>query len=108
MIRRSVALLLPLLACGGAPEADDGGSEKGPAHVVAAEIGVAAAQRFVETADALGVVVPRVGHVATLSAPAATRIARVYVAAGSAVRRGDPLVDFERPTFEAAAQSANT
>ena len=62
---------------------------------------------FAETIDALGAVTTRAGHVAVLAAPAPTRIARVFVAAGTPVKRGDPLVEFEQAPFDAAAASAD-
>ena len=62
---------------------------------------------FAETIDALGAVTTRAGHVAVLAAPAPTRISRVFVAAGTPVKRGDPLVEFEQAPFDAAAASAD-
>jgi RND family efflux transporter MFP subunit len=75
--------------------------------VVSAEVAAAAAQRFVETVDADGVVSPRAGHIASLSAPSPTRVAKVYVSFGAHVKAGDPLVEFEQPAFDAAASGAD-
>jgi RND family efflux transporter MFP subunit len=61
---------------------------------------------FTETVGAIGVVTVRPGHSASLSAPAATRIARVNVAEGQRVSRGAPLVVFEQTVFREAARSA--
>lgn len=58
------------------------------------------------TIVATGTVAPRPGSFATLSAPAATRITRVYVAAGDRVRAGQPLVDFDRAPFAATFRQA--
>jgi RND family efflux transporter MFP subunit len=58
--------------------------------------------------EALGTVTPRAGHYAELSAPAATRVARIFVAAGEPVAAGAPLIEFERAPFEAAARSAES
>lgn len=77
-------------------------------HEVGATIGTATAERFDETVDATGLVVPRPGGMATLAAPAAARVARVYVTAGSPVHAGDPLIAFEPAPFEAALKSAES
>ncbi len=77
-----------------------------PKAAVAAEVATVTVERFEESVDAVGTVTARVGRVASLAAPAPTRIARVFVAMGSAVRAGDPLVEFERAPFEAAAAGA--
>jgi len=77
-------------------------------HEVGATIGTATAERFDETVDASGLVVPRPGGMATLAAPAAARVARVYVSAGSPVHAGDPLIAFEQAPFEAALKSAES
>jgi RND family efflux transporter MFP subunit len=73
---------------------------------VAASVAPAESRRFTETVDAVGVVSPRIGHVASLAAPAPTRVAKVFVAAGARVNVGDPLVEFEQAPFDAAAKSA--
>ena len=84
-----------------------GGSEE---EVGQATVGVRTAVASVQdvplTVAALGTVTPRPGRHAALSAPAATRVARIFVVAGQAVREGDPLIEFERAPFEAAARSA--
>jgi membrane fusion protein (multidrug efflux system) len=51
-------------------------------------------------------VVSRAGHVATLSAPAAGRVARTFVTTGQTVRQGETLIEMDRAPFEAALQSA--
>ena len=50
----------------------------------------------------------RPGRVATLAAPAAARVANVFVAPGSPVHAGDPLIEFEQAPFEAARKSAES
>ena len=69
---------------------------------------VAARAPFASMVEALGVVMPRAGHYAELSAPAATRVARIFVVAGEPVAAGAPLIEFERAPFEAAARSAES
>src|SRR5436309_1824415 len=51
-------------------------------------------------------VLPRPDRFASLAPPEQTRVARIFVVAGQAVAKGDPLIEFERAPFEAAAQSA--
>jgi membrane fusion protein (multidrug efflux system) len=80
------------------------------AHAPVIAVGTAVAQRapFSHVIGSLGTVSPRAGRYAELSAPAPTRVARIYVAAGEQVAAGDPLVEFERAPFEAAARSAES
>ncbi len=74
--------------------------------VVEAETALATAQPFVETIGAIGTVEARVGHFATLSAPAPTRVVNVLVAAGQTVAKGDVLVELEQSAFQSALKSA--
>ena len=74
--------------------------------VVGARTAVAAVQAFQLSVTALGTIAPRPGSFAAMSAPAPTRVARIFVAAGQAVEQGAPLVEFERAPFDAAARSA--
>jgi RND family efflux transporter MFP subunit len=91
-------------ACKGKQEA--AGEEA--AHVVVnAQTVVVAPQAFTETVGALGTVVARAGHVATLSAPAAGRVGQVLVSVGQTVKAGQPLVELDQAPFTAALQSAN-
>jgi RND family efflux transporter MFP subunit len=78
------------------------------APVVAVHTAAAAAAPFAHVIGALGTVAPRAGRYAELSAPAPTRVARIFVAAGQQVAAGAPLVEFERGPFEAAAKSAQS
>ena len=74
--------------------------------VVPVRTATAVRARFAHVVGALGTVVPRPGRFAELSAPAPTRVARIFVVAGQRVAAGEPLVEFERAPFEAAAKSA--
>jgi RND family efflux transporter MFP subunit len=74
--------------------------------VVGARTAVATVQAFQLSVTALGMIAPRPGSYATMSAPAPTRVARIFVAAGQAVQQGTPLIEFERAPFDAAARSA--
>lgn len=96
-----VALALPLLAgCRGAPAPDQAAA--GALPVVAVRTVVATIQPVVRTVSVTGTVVARPGSYAVLSAPAATRVSRVFVSAGDVVRQGAPLVAFDRTAFDAA------
>lgn len=92
-----------LVACGGHDAGDEGDA---PAAVVNAKTAVVRATGFTETLGAIGTVTGRPGHVATLSAPAAARIARVDVAVGQTVAPGTALVELEQTGFTASASGA--
>ncbi len=81
-------------------------SESQPTPVVAVQTAVVEAQPFTETIGAIGNVVGRPGHVASLGAPTATRVSGVYVSEGARVTRGQPLVALDRTAIDAAAQAA--
>ena len=97
-----VLVALTLAACGRGPDA----AARRPS--VPVRTAVAARAPFASAVEALGTVTPRAGHYAELSAPAATRVARIFVAAGEPVAAGAPLIEFERAPFEAAARSAES
>ena len=74
--------------------------------VVGVRTAKAEIQSFTLTVNAIGVIEAHPGSNAALGPPSPTRVARVFVAAGQPVREGDPLVEFERGPFEAAAKHA--
>jgi membrane fusion protein (multidrug efflux system) len=74
--------------------------------VVGARTAVATVGPFERSISALGAVAPRPGRYADLGAPGPTRVARIYVVAGQAVRAGAALIEFDRGPFDAAARSA--
>jgi membrane fusion protein (multidrug efflux system) len=96
------ALLVLAAACSQHAE----GGDTAAAAVVDADTAAARTQAFPQIVQAIGVVVPHPGRFATLAAPAPTRVAQIFVAAGQRVRQGDPLVELERAPFDAAARSA--
>lgn len=98
------AVLIGIAACKGG----EGEEKKDVEPVVNAQTATAVQQSFTETVTAIGTVTPRPGHYAELAAPAPTRVAHIYVSPGDRVQEGDPLVEFERAPFDAAAQSART
>lgn len=103
-MRRStvVAAGLALLAWG-CGKKDEAGAA---AATVGVRTAVAAVQDVPLTVSGTGTVAPRPGRFAALSAPGATRVARIFAMAGQTVREGDPLIEFERAPFEALARSA--
>jgi RND family efflux transporter MFP subunit len=105
--RRGLLLLLAVLpiACRARP-ADEAGS--GAATAVAVHTAAVTVQPFARVVRAIGTVTPRLGRFAELAAPGPTRVARILVAPGQRVAAGDTLIEFERASFDAAAQSAAT
>jgi cobalt-zinc-cadmium efflux system membrane fusion protein len=91
-------------ACGKAADDEAAGEHEA---VVDASVITIAAQRFVETVDAIGTVVARAGHVASLAAAGQTRVTAVPVVVGARVHTGDVLVELEKPPFEAAVRAAD-
>ena len=71
-------------ACGGKADEAEAGPDSAQV-VVGAKTAIATLQPFTETLGAIGMVSARPGHIATLSAPAPSRIAKVYVAVGQRV-----------------------
>lgn len=78
------------------------GGEGATRAQVSAAVATVTTENFVETIDASGVVTPRVGRYAAMSAPAPSRVSSVHVAIGASVRRGDRLVSFEATGLDAA------
>ena len=101
---RIILVALAATALLGCKAKDEG--EKEPAAVVNAQTVVVSAQAFTETFDAIGNVVPRAGHVATLSAPAAGRVGSVVVTTGQTVQAGQILVELDQAPFESALRAA--
>ena len=74
-----VTMTLLLVACIRKDAAESDAGEKTPTPVVAASTAKASIEPFTHTLSAIGSVVARPGRYAALSAPTATRVARVYV-----------------------------
>src|SRR5437667_2109290 len=102
-----VAAALMLTACRGERQAS-AAADMPPSEQTVGGVGTAVAtkQSFPQMVSAIGTVTARPGHFAELSAPAPTRVARIFVAPDQRVQEGDSLVEFERAPFDAAAQSA--
>jgi RND family efflux transporter MFP subunit len=105
-LRAPLLIAALLLAACTKHEADAAGEEEKTPAVVGARTALAVQQPFSETIGAIGTVVARPGHVASLSAPGPTRVARVLVAVGAHVSRGQPLVQLDQTLFHATTQSA--
>ncbi|MFL5620609.1 MAG: efflux RND transporter periplasmic adaptor subunit [Gemmatimonadaceae bacterium] len=106
MLGACAVLSLLLAACAKKDPAEGEAGEKTPQPVVAASTTKASVEPFTHTLSAIGSVVARPGRYAALSAPSATRVARVYVTEGQRVAVGTPLVQFEQVEFNAAASGA--
>ncbi|MEO7085267.1 MAG: efflux RND transporter periplasmic adaptor subunit [Gemmatimonadaceae bacterium] len=91
-----------ILACGKKAASDE---PTGRATVPATTI-VVTPQAFTETLGTIGNVVPRAGHIATLSAPAAGRVAKIEVSLGQSVTAGETLIELDQAPFQSALQSA--
>jgi RND family efflux transporter MFP subunit len=75
--------------------------------VVTVETAPVTLASFSPTVSAVGSVVSSPKGYAELSAPAPSRVLRVLVTAGQAVRAGEPLVQLDAATLQAAANGAN-
>jgi len=105
---RLLAGFLALGAATGGCRGRAAADESAATATVSAQTAVATVQPFARVVRAIGTVTARPGHFAELAAPGATRVARIFVAAGQRVSDGDSLVEFERAPFDASAQSAVT
>lgn len=98
-----LALSLMVAGCGKSDAADDAVQP-----VVSVRTAVVARRAVRETLDGIGTVSTRPDHVARLSAPAMTRVTKVYVTAGQQVREGAPLISFDRAPLDAQAAAASS
>lgn len=84
--------------------------EEGEASATQPSVGaktiVVSTAPFVETLGAIGTVTPRVGHIASLSAPAQGRVDRVLVTPGRAVQQGESLIELDQAPFRASLDAA--
>jgi len=104
MRRRAVittTIAAAFLACHGEKK-----EEESAKPTVSAATIVVEPQAFTETLGAIGTVVSRAGHSAALSAPAAGRVERVFVASGQAVRAGQTLIEMDQAAFQSSLESA--
>ncbi|MEO8560603.1 MAG: efflux RND transporter periplasmic adaptor subunit [bacterium] len=110
LLRRAMAggCAIALMLTGCKKSEAGGAAAEGEATkpTVTATTAVASVEPFTHAIPAIGEVVARPGRFAALSAPAPTRISKVYVSAGQRVAAGAPLVEFEQMGFNAAATGA--
>jgi RND family efflux transporter MFP subunit len=98
----AVVVVASSFACKGKGPADEAETHA----VVNVQTVVVKPQAFTEAVSALGTVVGRAGHVATLMAPVPGRVGGVSATVGQTVRSGQALVELEQGPFNAALQSA--
>lgn len=90
----------------GCTRAASGDAETAKIPEVHADVEAVRSGNYTQTFAVTGTVQPAPGAAAALSAPAAARVARVYVAEGDHVKAGDPLVAFDPTTLNAGASRA--
>jgi len=76
--------------------------------VVGARTALVTRRSVRETIDGIGTITTRPDHMAQMSAPAVTRVTKVYVTVGQRVNAGAPLVSFDRAPLDAQAAAAST
>jgi membrane fusion protein (multidrug efflux system) len=102
------AALLLALAIGACTKKDAAGSDAEVPPVVGARTAVVTRRPVRETIDGIGTIATRPDHMAQMSAPAVTRVTKVYVTVGQQVSEGAPLVSFDRAPLDAQAAAAST
>jgi RND family efflux transporter MFP subunit len=98
----SLIVVAVLSACSKA----NSGNADSTATAVGVRTAVVTIEPFFETLGSIGVVEPRIGHVALLSAPAPTRVIQVFVSAGQNVSRGSTLVVLDQSSLRESVRSA--
>jgi RND family efflux transporter MFP subunit len=76
--------------------------------VVGVKTAVVTRRAVRQTIDGIATITTRPDHMAQMSAPAVTRVTRVYVTVGQRVSTGAPLVSFDRVPLDAQAAAART
>ncbi|HVX41482.1 MAG TPA: efflux RND transporter periplasmic adaptor subunit [Gemmatimonadaceae bacterium] len=99
--------VIALLGAASACHKQGGDGDEDVQAVVPAQTVIVTPQAFTETMGAIGEVVPRAGHVATLSAPAAGRVGQVFVTTGQTVQPGQRLVELDQAPFRVSTQAAD-
>jgi membrane fusion protein, multidrug efflux system len=103
----ALACAVGVMSCRAKQDAERGGESAavGPVRVTA-RVATVTSATFGGVLDATGIVTVRAGHVASLGAPGASRVAAVQVSVGDRVRVGAILVELDAAPFVAAEQSA--
>lgn len=99
----AIAGLMIIPGCNRSDSAD----ESNVTPLVTVETAVVTRAAFNPTVRAVGKVVSSPSGYAELSAPAPSRISRVLVSAGQAVRAGQPLIELDAAALSAAAAGAD-
>ena len=105
--RTAAVLALVLTTSCGKDTDDEAAAPRQSTAAVAASVAQIGLASFTDVVDGIGTVAARVGHVAALSAPAATRVTAVRVSVGDRVAAGTALIEFEHVAFDAAVASAD-
>ncbi|MHB0948052.1 MAG: efflux RND transporter periplasmic adaptor subunit [Gemmatimonadaceae bacterium] len=103
---RLPACIVRLLLLGAAAACRAPADERATPAAVTAGVAAVRAEPFTATVGAIGTVAGQSGHVASLVAPAPTRVSRVLAVVGAPVRPGTPLVEFDSTRFSADARAA--
>ncbi len=106
LLHRAAVLCAVITLLAGCKAKDEADAEKETKAVVTANTFTAAVEPFTRTISAIGTVVARPGSYASLSAPSAARIAKVFVTSGQRVGIGTSLIEFDQAPFTTAASAA--
>src|SRR5450432_2465229 len=101
----AVVLSFAVFACG---KKDSAESDAEVHPVIGARTAVVTRRSVRETIDGIGTISARPDHIAQMSAPAMTRVTRVFVTVGQSVSAGTPLVSFDRAPLDAQNAAAAT
>jgi len=105
---RTAALIAASLAICACAKKDAGATDVEVPPVVGVRTALVTRRAVRETIDGIGTITTRPGHMAQMSAPAVTRVMKVYVTVGQRVSAGAPLVSFDRAPLDAQAAAART
>ncbi|MDB4911922.1 MAG: efflux transporter, family, subunit [Gemmatimonadetes bacterium] len=105
---RNAALVAASVVLVGCAKSDAAASDSQVPPVVGARTAVVTRRAVRETIDGIGTITTRPDHMAQMSAPAVTRVTRVFVTVGQPVRAGTQLVSFDRAPLDAQAAAAAT
>jgi RND family efflux transporter MFP subunit len=106
-VRVSALLAAALVLCSCAKK-EPGAADAEVPPVVGVRTAPVTRRSVRETVDGIGSITARPDHMAQMSAPAVTRVTRVYVTVGQRVSAGAPLVSFDRAPLDAQAAAART
>ncbi|MBA2686053.1 MAG: efflux RND transporter periplasmic adaptor subunit [Gemmatimonadaceae bacterium] len=105
---RTLALVAITLASASCGKKDAAGGDAGTPAVVGARTAIATRKSVRESVDGIGTIAARPDHIAQMSAPAVTRVTKVFVTVGERVGAGAPLIAFDRAPLDAQNAAAAT